>query len=548
MSAQPVIVQQITENHLPVFSFTVKAFRAAMSAPVINWKDIGKIILKDPGLVLQTIQLLKSGSRRANSLEVTDMSQAVMLMGMDRVKNLLVGLPVLEQTLSEKSQNGYTRAVNRALHAAFQARNWSQWRNDFAPEEVYIATLLHCIPELALWVSEPDKMHELRRCVYKEGMSPDEAHHIGLGQSLQHYGRQVTSDLHLPGFVHDVLRPENAALPRVQGVLLAVQLANSVEFGWYRDEVTQLLSEIAAYLHKSEDETVRIVHQNALHVAHESPFCDATSLTVNSAVRQAASLLALIPSDDDGLVLEEFPDQPNKSVKVEVSSEKGTTVRPAGEVIIPDEVESKRPAGSVTIVSNQKQPAPANDTHASRSVASGHVVCLSPQPASFARAVKELEAGMGKLDDSQVIRIAVHGMHEGIGMHRVVFAAQTSRHPHLEARCMAGSDNDPVFNRFQIRLDKINLFSRLLEKPSGVWINDENRAKYWQGVPDEFKVLVKVNSFCALSVFAGGKPVGLFYADRFSEDCKIDKQAFTLFRHLGLLTAKCIAARAKTAK
>lgn len=545
MSTQPVIVEQVKEKHLPIFAHTVKAFRNALSASVLNWKDIGDIILKDPGLVLQTIQLLKSGSKRAASLEITNMSQAVMLMGMDRVRSLLSGLPVLEQTLPEKSKVGYTKAVNRSLHAAFQARNWAQWRNDFAPEVVYIATLLHDIPELALWVSEPRKMYELRRRVYKDGMSPDEAHHITLGQSLQHYGRQVTSDLHLPTFVHDVLRPENASIARVQNVLLAVQLANSVEFGWYTETVSQIIGEVATHIKKNATETVKIIHQNALYVAHDSPFTE---------VKPAAALLALIHSDDDGLILEEFPDGPDEVIQQTAVKERerqdaqAPKPLPGKNTLSAPDTAIKHKAGSITVESASPKPRVIPAQLDESSTNKDSVVCLSPQPALFAQAVKDLESGMGTLDANQIIRIAVHGMHEGIGLHRVVFVTQVSKRPYLEARCMAGTDNDPAFNRFQIKLDRLNLFSRLLEKPSGIWINDENRGRYWQSVPDEFKVLVKVNSFCAMSVFVDSKPAGLFYADRHSLDCRIDKQAFTQFRHLGLLASKCLATRPKANK
>ena len=125
MSAQPVIVQQLTEHRLPIFAHTAAAFRREIKEPILNWGTIGEIILKDPGLVLETLQQLMASSRRARSLEVTDMSQAAMLMGVDRVKSLIDGVPIVEETLSEEDAVRFTRAVNRAFHAAFQARNWA---------------------------------------------------------------------------------------------------------------------------------------------------------------------------------------------------------------------------------------------------------------------------------------------------------------------------------------------------------------------------------------------------------------------------------------
>ena len=525
MSAQPVIVQQLTEHRLPIFAHTAAAFRREIKEPILNWGTIGEIILKDPGLVLETLQQLMASSRRARSLEVTDMSQAAMLMGVDRVKSLIDGVPIVEETLSEEDAVRFTRAVNRAFHAAFQARNWAQWRNDFAPEEIFTATLLHSIPELALWTSSPKKMQLLRRRIYREGMSADDAQHITLGNSLQHYGRMATSDMHLPSFIHDVLRPENAKLPRVHGVLLAVQLANTVEFGWYTDEVSSIIEEIATFLNKTPDQAASIIHQNAVNAARTSPF---------QSVRPAATLLAMIPCDKTGLIIEEFPDEPEEG-DVQ-SSSGGATLH----VVESEPADSRRGTGSITIEEPTRKSKPVQRVEEAEPEQTSEI-CLAPQPALFVRAVHELKEGVGRMDVNETIRCAVHGMHDGVGFHRIVFATQPGKQPYLEPQFLIGTDNDPAFNSFKIKLDKLNIFSRLLEKPSSVWVNDENRQKYWQSIPAEFKVLVKVNSFCAMSVHVDSKPVGLFYADRHSPDCKIDKQAFTMFRHLGLLVGKCLS-------
>ena len=531
MSAQPAIEQQLTEQHLPIFSNTIREFRRALMEPVVNWKTISNIIIKDPGLVLHTLQQLHSGARRAKSLEVTDMSQAVMLLGMERVKRLTQGLPVIEQTLKDDTAVKYTKAVYRAVHAAYHARNWAQWRNDYAPEDVYIATLLHSIPEFALWVSEPKKIQQLRRRIYKDDMSPDEAHHITLGQSLQHYGRKLISDMQLPAFLLDVFRPENARQPRVQGVLLAVQLAESVEFGWYSEKVSEVLTQVAEYINKSLDETIHIVHQNALLVARKWPY---------KTIRPMAAWLALIPADDDVLITAEFPDESETRHATQPVSKNTTSGLHA---VTSNTAGPKR--GSISIDPPAKKSVQLGKKAANVETEGELAVCFSPQPAVFARAIKELEAGKGTLGASEILRIVVHAIHDGIGFHRVVFATQPLTRSYLEAKFMAGTDNDLVFNQFRIPLDNHNLFARVLEKPSCVWINDENRKRYWQSVPSEFKVLSKVNSFCAASIHVDSKPMGLLYADRHSVDCKIDKKAFTLFRHVSQLTAKCLAARSE---
>ena len=547
MGAQPVIAQQSATQLLPVYAHSAKAFRDALSDTVINWNTIGKIILTDPGLMLQTFRQLRAGSKRATSFEITGMSQMLMLMGVDRVKRLTSGLPILEKTLTGNSLTGYNRTVNRAYHAAFQARNWAQWRNDYAPEEVFIATLLYSVPELVLWINAPEKMQQLRRRIYKEGTAPLEAEQLTLGQSLREIWLTATSDVQLPAFVQDVHNPETASSPREQTAILALQLANLVEFGWYTEKVDGIIEQVAHYLNKHPDQATRIIHINAVNIAHDFPY---------STVRPAAALLPLIPTADNRLLLEEFPHvekQPPSPVldgrRATPEARDGSGMRraaegkpelrevgpvPAGKI--------KRDPGAAVIEQPKIKPQghPQTDTKIS-AVAS--VVTLSPQPSLLAEAVQRLEAGMGKLTANEIIQLAVNAMQKGIGFHRVVFAALSSNRLYLEARCITGGEFDPAFNQFKVKLDKHNLFGRILEKPSSIWINDENRTKYWQSIPSEFKVLIKTNSFCVMSVHLNGKAVGLFYADRCSPDNKIDKQSFTLFRHLGLMAARCLASR-----
>jgi HD-like signal output (HDOD) protein len=531
VGAQPVTVQESSAQSLPIFAYTARSFRRALSDSVTNWKSIGNIILKDPGLILQTLRQLQSGYKPSTSPDVSGISQALMLMGFDRMRQLILGVPVLEKSVTKKSLTGYNRAVNRAYHAAYQARNWAQWRNDFAPEEVFLATMLHSVPELVLWVNEADKIQQLRRQIYKDGMSAQEAEQLTLGQSLQQIGLKVMCDMRLPDFVCDVFDDAKASLPRMQMVNLAVQLANMVEFGWHTEHVTGIIGAIAGYLNKHPEHTARIVQQNAINAARDLTF---------SVTPPAASLLALIPSDDDRLLLEQFPDELESQQHSTVSDKKSTSAQPS-------EIQPVRQSGEI-IIEQAAERSHARQQAGTGKTSTSSVVCLSPQPALLARAIKELEAGKGKLADDEVIKIAVEGMRNGIGFHRVVFAVPSSNGLYLEACKIIGSEYDAAFNMFKIKLDKLNLFSRLLEKPSSIWINDENRGKYWRSIPSEFKVLIKINSFCAMSVCLDGKPVGLFYVDQCSPECKIDKQAFTLFRHLGLLAARCLTEQSAPAK
>jgi hypothetical protein len=102
----------------------------------------------------------------------------------------------------------------------------------------------------------------------------------------------------------------------------------------------------------------------------------------------------------------------------------------------------------------------------------------------------------------------------------------------LRARGIVGSVNDPLFNRFSIDLVSHNLFVRLMEKPQSLWLNDDNRGKFFPLIPINFHKMVRNDSFFVMSLFVRNKPVGMFYADRHTSTCHLDKEAYKRFKHL----------------
>lgn len=167
-------------------------------------------------------------------------------------------------------------------------------------------------------------------------------------------------------------------------------------------------------------------------------------------------------------------------------------------------------------------------------------LCLMPQVETV-RQVMEALAAREHLTLHDVMELAMRGMHDGLGLNRVVFAMLSPDRQTLSARGIAGSDNDPVFNRFRVALDRPHLFTRLLEKQQAVWINDTNRARFWPLVPADLRRLIRTDAFFAMSVFVRDKPVGLFYADRHTSACQLDEDAYRQFKLLSTNTSEALA-------
>lgn len=519
-----ISIDELTAQPLPIFEHSARAFRKVGKQSGNTFENYGDIILKDPGLALHTLNQLQAGSNNNLRTEISSMAQAAMMLGEDRAKRLTMGHPQLERSLTGYAKKGYIRTACRAFHAAFQAWDWAHIKNDHAPDEILLATLLHDVAEMALWVAAPEKMHQFRKLMLKDGLPTDEAQYIAFGESLEHFSREIATHWHLPGLVNDALRPENANLPRVRCVMLAVQLARSAERGWYWEKTERVMPQIAEYLNAPLDEIIPHVHKNAVRAAREAPFYNA---------RHAASLLPMLPGGEHLILEDEFPE-----AEAEIEATKNASPTPITDVSATNTKTAPQADTAAT-------PAKTSDTKVVADAEPSAQVCLTPQFDIFKQALLSLHQGLGKMNLSELLRKTVHGMHDGIGLNRVVFFMLTPHKDKLVSRYMVGSDNDPMFSRFEIVLDKPHLFSRLMEKQVSLWMNDDNRAKFWPLMPEATKALIKTNSFFAMSICVNGKPMGLFYADRRSLECKLDEQAYKQFRQMCNFAAKGLTNLAK---
>ncbi len=160
-------------------------------------------------------------------------------------------------------------------------------------------------------------------------------------------------------------------------------------------------------------------------------------------------------------------------------------------------------------------------------------ICLLPQLALLREAVQQLTRFSARdTGVEDVIRHIVNAMHDGIGLNRVVFCRYNEEDNLLEAELIKGAENDPVFNRFAVKLQETNLFTHLMNKPQAVLLNEASRGKFWPLVPKDLQKLINTNSFVAMSIFVKGKPFGLFYADRHTPACQLEERSYQYFKTL----------------
>lgn len=164
-------------------------------------------------------------------------------------------------------------------------------------------------------------------------------------------------------------------------------------------------------------------------------------------------------------------------------------------------------------------------------------VCLIPQMAVMRETVHTLKSLPDNETDLQsIIGPALHGLHDGVGLNRVVFSLYHPEEKMFTAFQIVGADNDPAFGQFQFSVAQQNLFSYLIPKSQSAWLNDTNRAKLEPLIPEDFQAIVQTDSFYLMSVHLHNRIFGIFYADRHSTDCQLEPISYKYFKAVCLQT------------
>lgn len=138
----------------------------------------------------------------------------------------------------------------------------------------------------------------------------------------------------------------------------------------------------------------------------------------------------------------------------------------------------------------------------------------------------------GSMQD--LMQWAMQALQTEVGLRRVVFAMRTPDGQFLRAKLVVSSTAPASFRQFEINLSDHNLFARMLQKPQGVWLNEQNQANLQAYVNATLLRVIGRGEFFAHSLFLGVKPFGLFYGDcrDGSSGCQLDETGYIKFKEI----------------
>ena len=472
-------VQKLDRHCLPSLQKNTEAMHELCAGGDPDTDELVALIESDPGLTLRLMRYTNNLHHKHLRNEITTARHALMMLGMGHFPEVLRDLELVEE-LPEQSRLRLLQHYSQALHAGWQMRDIARLTKEMTPDELYLAAMLHNLGGILLDLHAPQEMARVRELMHQKQMEADEAEYVVFNFTADQLTLELARLWKLPTILLDSLHGENARHKRVLGVMLAAQLAEAAEQGWYSHTFQTLLEPLADLLLSDLASVATLLHQNA------------------AAAARATAYLGVW--------------------------------HPAIALLHP------------TPLHEEECGAPYIETDTLAEMDEDADFCLAPQRPVLLKVLRCLASHeQESLLLRDVLALTMEGMHDGLGLNRVMFAMLTPDKGQLKARRVLGSDNDPLFNGFSVDLNYHNLFERLLDKPQSLWLNDTNRHKFLPLVPVNTQKLLRSDNFFVMSLFIRHKPVGVFFADRHTHACQLDEQSYKYFKHLVTQASMCLA-------
>lgn len=260
-------VATLSQSELPVLKHTARELAELRSDDnKLSAHAIANIIASDPLMTVKLLRYLQLHKRRAQSSEVMQVEQALLMLGIEPFFKYVAAEPLIETLLKPHivALPPLLRVVHRAHRASEYAYDWAVQLRDLHYEEVRIAALLHDMAEMLMWCFAPDKMLEIRQIQLndKSLRSRDVQQQI-LGCTLNELQHELTVQWKLPELLLNLLDESCMKQTRVRNVALAVNLARHSSNGWDDAALPDDYKDIGELLRLPADEVMLMIGADA---------------------------------------------------------------------------------------------------------------------------------------------------------------------------------------------------------------------------------------------------------------------------------------------
>jgi len=266
-------VQKLGESGMPVFAHTARDISAVSESSDSGAAELSRVVLQDAAMTAKLLRVANSPIFNPMGLSISTVSRAVVVLGFQEVRSICLSIAVVESMLKGKQKQHVIEEMARSFHAAVQARSFARKRKDKSPEEVFIATLLFHLGDMAFWAFAGEAAQAMDSAIQQRpGEQAEKLQRDVLGFRFRDLTLGLSKEWKLGKLLDQSLEGKTDRNPRAGNVALGYELAIAAEKGWDTPEVSKLVERIAENLYLPVKDVEKLVKTNAEEAANTAAF------------------------------------------------------------------------------------------------------------------------------------------------------------------------------------------------------------------------------------------------------------------------------------
>jgi HD-like signal output (HDOD) protein len=266
-------VHKLAESGMPVFAHTARDISRISASEDSSAAELARVVLQDAAMTAKLLRVANSPVFNPMGRSISTVSRAVVVLGFQEVRSICLSIAVVESVLKGKQKQRVIEEMARSFHAAVQARSFARQRKDQSAEEIFIATLLYHLGDMAFWAFAGESAQRLDSAMQQNPeRNSDSVQREVLGFPLRELTLGLCREWGLGELLEQSLSGKSDENPRVGNVVLGHELALAAEKGWHAPGVRRLLDRLAETLYLPVEEVTRLVQKNAEEAADTASF------------------------------------------------------------------------------------------------------------------------------------------------------------------------------------------------------------------------------------------------------------------------------------
>lgn len=545
--------KELLKVSLPALADTGAFLKQKLADPDVSLIELEHIIAEDPVL---SFQLLSKASKARTNLEndLLSLPHALSLLGLNKVKPILSTVKYIRFDPAKTAHNAFLQALNTSLHAATQAYQIAEQKEQGTGEASYWIALRLSSVFWLLSLASPKIYHAIEKRV-QLGESRHRVELELMGCTTQQLIRAMLKDWHLSTFTQSNLNkllnasPQMLAktaqcawqegfapeVPKAQGHFLQTPYSISVlahwlslnsAVNWFTPKTSRIERMIAVYLHRPVNEVTPFLHQNAVLCSKSHQL---------AGVWLPAIKLLHPPLEKRSVIHRQKAEQLNP--KSRTQSKTAAQLKATSEA---------KPLAKTSAAS--KSPTPkAKNTGTPRGApkASADITAKSADTHTQIKGIDSVQTALFKLFYLQTVKekqvFSIHQMMDGasqvlhfdLGLTRCILFMKSRSQGSVKGVYAKGFIDNTPFAHMTLDADSRHLFGKLLNKQAALWVKPENKARYLSELPPGFwQHLDSPEEFVLSSITLRGKVSGILYADTKGGSKKLTDSYYSAFRAL----------------